>query len=97
MALSLSSVGGTVEYDCAHGRIYQPLTPDDRGEVRATGVHVREHGGPIREGEKEDSLPALYLGVVNGNQLTMRVVVGPDTLGPFLEARGAPPQLFKCL
>lgn len=97
VSLALTASSGTVEYDCAHGRINQALLPNERGAVRALGVHVRERGGPVREGEAEDSLPAIYIGSVTRDQLTLRVVVGPDTLGPFVAGRGATPQLFKCL
>ena len=82
IALALTSAGGTVEYDCAHGRIDDPLRPDADGLLRASGVHVREHGGPIREGEVEDARPAIYVGSVDGDRITLRVLVGADTLGP---------------
>jgi hypothetical protein len=97
VSLSLSESGGTVEYDCAHGVIAAPLSPDDDGAVRAPGVHIREHGGPVRDGEPLDSVPALYFGSVRAGTLTLRVVVGADTLGAFVAVRGAAPQLFKCL
>jgi hypothetical protein len=97
VSLNLTETGGTVEYDCAHGIVRTPLVPDDAGAVRATGVHVREHGGPIRDGEPVDSAAALYVGSVRAGTLTLRVVVGVDTLGPFVLERGAAPQLFKCL
>ena len=97
ISLSLTESGGTVEYDCAHGVISAPLSPDADGAVRAPGVHIREHGGPVRDGEPVDSVPALYLGSVRDGTLTLRVVVGADTLGPFVATRDATPQLFKCL
>ena len=69
------------------------------GEARfvTTGFHVREHGGPIREGEPVDSVPATYLGSVVGDRMTLRAVAGTDTLGPFVLQRDATPQLYKCL
>jgi hypothetical protein len=97
ISLSLTETGGTVEYDCAHGTISSPLVPDDAGTVRATGVHVREHGGPVRDGEPVDSSPAIFVGRVQGAALNLRVIVGTDTLGGFLAGQGATPQLFKCL
>ena len=97
VSLSLTASGGTVEYDCAHGTIDGALVPDDDGAVRATGMHIREHGGPVRDGEPVDSSPAIYLGSVRAGVLSLRVIVGADTLGPFVVERGAPAQLFKCL
>jgi hypothetical protein len=95
--LDLTSSGGAIEYDCARGTVSEPVRPDGDGRFAATGFHVREHGGPIREGEAVDSVRALYLGSVVGDRLTLRVVAGGDTLGPFLLRRGGAAQLRKCL
>jgi hypothetical protein len=97
IALTLTEAGGRIEYDCAHGGFSTPVRPDQAGRFEVAGVHVREHGGPIRVGEVPDSLPARYVGRVSGDRMTLRVVVGRDTIGPFELRRGAEPQLFKCL
>jgi hypothetical protein len=96
-ALLLTEVGGTIEYDCAHGGLSAPIHPDGAGRFDVAGVHVREHGGPMREGEVPDSVPARYVGKVSGDHMTLQVHVGDDTLGPFDLRRGAQGQLFKCL
>ena len=36
-------------------------------------------------------------GGVHGDRMTLRVVVGADTLGPLDLQQGAAPQLFRCL
>lgn len=95
--LSLTSTGGSISYDCAHGGLNAPIAPDAEGAFEVAGVHVREHGGPIRMGEVPDSLPARYFGQVDNDRMTLRVVVGADTLGPFDLQLGATPQLFRCL
>lgn len=97
LSVSLAPAGGATEYDCAHGRIDGPVTLDAWGRFRAAGVHVREHGGPVREDELLDAVPATYWGRLDGELLTMRVAVGTDTLGPYLLRREAPSRLFKCL
>jgi hypothetical protein len=99
VALELTPAGGTIEYDCAHGGLAEPVRPGSDGEFEATGVHVREHGGPVREGERPDSVPARYVGRVRGDRMTLRVYAGsrPDTLGPFELRSGDEPRLFKCL
>jgi hypothetical protein len=96
IALVLTDSVGSVEYDCAHGGIAGPVQPLG-GRFEVTGVHVREHGGPVREGERPDTVPARYLGQVRGDRLELRVVVAGDSLGPFELRRGAEPRLFKCL
>lgn len=97
VALTLTDSGGSIEYDCAHGGLGAPVRPDDAGRFEIDGVHVREHGGPVRIGEVPDSLPARYAGRVSGDRMTLRVFIGRDTLGPFELRRDAEPRLFKCL
>ncbi|MDQ3516316.1 MAG: hypothetical protein M3403_06025 [Gemmatimonadota bacterium] len=60
-------------------------------------MHVREHGGPVRVGDIPDSASARYVGRISGGRMTLRVFVGPDTLGPFELVRGADAQLVRCL
>lgn len=96
IALALHKLGGVVEYDCAHGGISEPFRARN-GRIDVAGVHVREHGGPVREGERADSVPARFIGTLHDNALTLRVLVGTDTIGPYELQRGAQPQLFKCL
>jgi len=64
--LQLTPAGGAIDYDCAHGSLAGPLRTDGEARFVTTGFHVREHGGPIREGEPVDSVPATYLGSVVG-------------------------------
>jgi hypothetical protein len=99
VALELTATGGAIEYDCAHGGLTQPVRLSSQGAFEVLGIHVREHGGPIREGERPDSLPARYVGRVTGDRMTLRVYAGsrPDTLGPFELRREGEPRLFKCL
>lgn len=99
LRLELTSAGGDAEYDCAHGGLQEPITVDARGMFDVAGVHIREHGGPVREGEQVDSLPARFAGRVDGDRMTLRVFVGarPDTLGPFQLTRGADARILKCL
>ena len=97
LSLTLDERGGATEYDCAHGGLSAPVIVDATGAFRVTGVHVPEHGGPIRLDEIPDSLPAIYVGRWTGDAITMRVLVGVDTLGPFTLRRDAPSRLLKCL
>ncbi len=96
-SLRLDSTGGDIEFDCAHGGLSAPLRPDRGGAFDAPGVFVREHGGPIRIDEVPDSIPARYLGRVRGNELTLRVMFGSDSVGPLTLVRDGPVRLFKCL
>lgn len=95
--LTLSQAGGTISYDCAHGGLYSPVVPNSAGGFDVLGVHVREQGGPSRIGEVPDSLPARFIGELNGDRMRLRVLVDTDTLGPFELQLGAASQLVRCL
>lgn len=95
--LALTADSGTISYDCAHGALAGPVRLDNAGGFSVVGVHVREHGGPVRIGEVPDSIPARYVGQVDGDRMVLRVFAGPDTLGPFTLQRGTPPLLVRCL
>ena len=97
VGLVLTESGGSIEYDCAHGGLAGPIRPGGDGRFEQGGVHVREHGGPMRVGEVPDSVPARYVGRIDGGRMTLRVIVNADTLGPFELQRNTPPQLLKCL
>ena len=96
-SLTLDGAGGTISYDCAHGALRAPMIVNSDDAFDVAGVHVREHGGPIRIDEVPDSLPARYVGQVRDDRMTLRVLVGADTLGPFELQLGATAQLFRCL
>jgi|SRR6185503_8310237 len=96
-ALTLTATGGAISYDCAHGGLSAPIVPGTTGLFDVAGVHVPEHGGPVQIGEIPDSLPARYIGHVARDRMTLRVLVGADTLGPFDLRLGTAPQLFRCL
>lgn len=96
-SLALTAAGGTITYDCAHGRIGAPLITNSDGTFDVAGFHFREQGGPVRIDQVPDSISARYVGQVRNDRMTLRVVVGPDTLGPFDLQLGMSPQLFRCL
>src|SRR5262245_47867045 len=97
--LDVTSLGATVEYDCAHGTIDEPLSPDRQGHFSAAGTHTIEPGGPVRVDEPVSRHPAQYTGQVSGDtlQLTVTVTDTQQTLGPFSLKLARAPRLFKCL
>jgi hypothetical protein len=90
---------GTLEYDCAAGRITEPLRPRSDGSFTALGTHSPGHGGPIRIDEVVPKRPARYTGRVDGDHLTLTVVMTDSavTVGTFDLYRGRSPHVLKCL
>ncbi|MGB9177819.1 MAG: hypothetical protein WCB68_01135 [Pyrinomonadaceae bacterium] len=99
ISLQVNGSDTTIEYDCAHGTIDQPLTLDRRGRFSAKGTHAREHAGPIRRGEQSNARPARYTGWINGNRMTLKVTLTDtnEMLGPYTLVRGREPRIVKCL
>lgn len=95
-------VGGgktTIEYDCAHGTIDQPLALDSRGRFSARGTHLREHAGPVRDNEQTNARPARYTGWVSGERMTLKVTLTDknEFLGTYTLVRGRDARIVKCL
>ena len=88
----------TLDYDCAHGTIDEPIISDDKGLFEAIGVHVFESGGPIRLGEIPDKHPVLYNGGINGNKMTLMVtLIDTDVvIDTFFLSLGSEPNIYKC-
>jgi hypothetical protein len=99
ITLTVTETGSRLEFDCAHGDIPGRLTPDASGMFATPGVFVREHGGPIREGESPDALPAMYLGTVTAAtlRLTVRLTESNEVVGTFNLIQGSQGRVFKCL
>lgn len=99
VTLTVNDRSSHLEFDCAHGDIPSALTAGADRTFAMSGTFVREHGGPIREDEKADVRPAMYIGRVTGQtmELTIRLI-DPDTpIGTFMLTRGAPGRVVKCL
>lgn len=90
---------GTLEYDCAVGRITEPLRPGADGRFVATGTHTPGHGGPARIDEILPNRPARYTGRVDGDLMSLTVVMTDSnvTVGTFQLTRGRSPHVIKCL
>jgi hypothetical protein len=99
VALTVTSTGAHVEFDCASGEITKPLTADSQGRFSIEGIYVREHPGPIHVGDDPDRQPARYSGRVDGTTMTLDVmlIASNQTVGSFTLTRDAQPRVLKCL
>ena len=99
IGMVVSDSSATLEYDCAHGTIDESIIPDAEGKFEVSGVHIFEHGGPIRIDEIPDEHPALYKGHIVGKEMTLILVLtDTDTeIDTFSLTRGVDPLIYKCL
>jgi len=99
VSLLLTEPGGSLEYDCAHGKIDQAFVADGAGRFDLRGTHTREHGGPIREDEEADTHPARYSGATDGRTMTLTVMLldSGEPVGTFKLTRGQAGRIVKCL
>ena len=96
--MSVTAKGATLEFDCAHGKIDQPIRRDARSRFAVRGTYEQEHGGAVRSGEVPNSQAALYTGTLTGNQMTVavRLLDSDQQIGTFVVRRGEPARVFKC-
>jgi len=99
IGILVSDSSATLEYDCAHGTIDEPIITDDEGKFEVSGIHIFEHGGAIRIDEALDEHPALYKGHILGDEMTLILII-TDTnteIDTFSLTRGDDPLIYKCL
>lgn len=98
IGLTLTEAGGSIEYDCAAGRLTEPLVTGPRGRFDLAGLHTPGHGGPAIEGQVMPTYRVRFSGRVRGDRmnLTGRLENGV-LLGPFELRRDAEPGIFRCL
>ena len=99
IALTVTSTGAQVEFDCASGEIVKPLIADGQGRFSIDGVYVQGHPGPIRVDEIPVSKPARYSGRLDGVTMTLDITLtdSSGTIGTFTLTRGGFPRVIKCL
>lgn len=96
--ISITWTGATVEYDCAEGRIDQPIVLNN-GRFDVRGVHWPGQGGPIGVDTTRVPRPARYQGTVSGDKMTVTVTLTDtnEVLGTFTAWKGRSANVLKCL
>jgi hypothetical protein len=99
IAMEVTESGARIEFDCAHGTISEPVLLDSEGRFAVKGLHFREHGGPIREGEGSKGEPVHYVGQVTGDSMTLTIKSeGSDrAIGSYTLVHGKAGRIHKCL
>src|SRR5262245_31707179 len=75
VSMEVTDNGASLDFDCATGSITEAIVPDSAGKFTVKGLFARQRPGPTREGEENDGQPATYTGVINGENLTLTVMV----------------------
>jgi len=95
--LSVEEQGATIEFNCAHGRLGEPLALDANGRFDVEGNLVAE-GGPDRIDDAGDARPARYRGDVEAERMRLEVTLeGGRSFGGFRLVKGIRAKLVKCL
>ncbi len=99
IGVEVTESGARLDYDCAHGTIDQPITPDASGKFAVNGTHTQERGGPVRADEDNSGQPARYVGTVEGRTLTFTVTLkgANEAVGTYTVTRGQAPRIVKCM
>ena len=94
--LEATDSGASIEYDCAHSTIDQPIVLNRAGKFDVKGSYSREHSGPVRT-EKEPST-ARYVGLVHDKTLTLTVTLtdSGESIGTFTLTHERDVILRKC-
>jgi hypothetical protein len=90
--------GASVEHDCAHATIEQPIALDSEGRFDSKAVYVVERGGPVRRDAPPPTRPARYAGRVSGDTLTLTVTLTDtdEDAGSYTLTRGSEGRIMKC-
>jgi hypothetical protein len=95
--MTVGPQGATIELDCAHGAITEPIVVGRNGRFRVSGTYSPEHGGPVRE-EDETGRPAVYTGRLEGESLRLGIAYeGGEDVGTFELVHGRTGRITKCL
>ena len=97
--LVVREAGADMEFDCATGRIEEPMFFSANGTFDVDGTFTPAMGGPVREDDPPIPEAARYMGVLRGDRLTLSAILIGDgmTIGPYELRRGEAPLLRRCL
>ena len=98
LLLVVEADSAQLEYDCATGVMYLPVSVNGDGTFTASGIHYLGHGGPVGQDGLEPH-PARYEGRIRGSRMTLTVTMTDraTAVGTFELERGRTAHVFKCL
>jgi len=98
ISMEVTDNGASLDFDCATGRITEPIVPDSAGKFTAKGLFARQRPGPTRAGDDNDGQPATYTGVITGDNLTLTITLtrNDEKAGTFTLGHGKPARIRRC-
>jgi hypothetical protein len=100
ISMEMTPQGATLQFDCAHGLVLEPIKANAKGDFIARGSYTPEHGGPISLANPPRDLPATYKGSIKGDTMRLQVVLAdkdkdqsPD---PYTLTRGKTGRVVRC-
>jgi hypothetical protein len=96
ISMEVDGAGAEVEFDCARGRILQPLALDANGRFRVKGTYKADTPAAMRAGDSSGA-SAIYAGTLKGDKLRLEVSIsGVTGIKSFDLVYGQPGRLAKC-
>ncbi|MGB9104596.1 MAG: hypothetical protein WCC59_07560 [Terriglobales bacterium] len=94
--MEVDSAGAEIEFDCARGRILEPLALDANGRFRVKGTYKADTPAPMQAGDSSGA-NAIYAGTLEGDRLRLEVSVsGVEGIKSFDLEYGHQGHLAKC-
>lgn len=98
ISLQINASGATIEFDCAHGTITDPMPPIAGGVFSVAGTYTPEMGGPVQKNNPPRDLPATYRISISGDTMRLEVILADRSRqpSPFMLTRGTAGKVIKC-
>jgi hypothetical protein len=98
ISMEVTDSGASLDFDCASGTITEQIIPDGAGKFSAKGRFARHRPGPTREGEDTEGQPAIYNGVLDGENLTLTITLAHNSekVGNFMLVHGKAGRIRRC-
>ena len=96
--LRMNSQGASVEFDCADGKILQPIKADANGDFTARGTYTPGQFGAIQKDHPLQEMPAIYKGKISGDAMQLQVIIEKKEMepAPFTLTRGKNGRVVRC-
>lgn len=98
VSMKVTAHGATVEFDCAHGSVLEPMKSNAKGEFTVRGTYTPERGGPVHRDGPSNDLPATYKGSIEGETMRLEIMLADKEQAPepLTLTRGKAGRLVKC-